>query len=215
MGKTIMSEFLDRKHQYDAETELMQELEKKPMTEGQVKDLLSRGLNDYEQAKAYKRFEGLITDFRAKGLIIEDSPVTFTQFKKDNPGVIIFRQSTFYQMELGEYEAFKRALEPTNRSMLTQPVHPKQWKLYEDMPVQVSGQHSNREIYHYRYNSNGMKQTGYGFRITVHLLPSPVSREDEQKINAAKRLYAQARNEIAEVFNKLEIPITPEAERQP
>ena len=36
-----------------------------------------------------------------------------------------------------------------------------------------------------------------------------------QKINNAKRLYAQARNEIAEVFNKLEIPITPEAERQP
>ena len=212
MDQTIMTSFLNRKKQYDAESDLMKELENKPMSEGQVMDMLTRGFTDYEAATNKRYFEDLILEFKKQGLIVKDSSITFSQFKKDNPGVIVFRQSTFYQMELGEYERFRNALAPENKAMLIKRAEPIVWKLYEDMPLDLFGQGYPDNVAHYKH---GNKITGYGWKVATNLLPSPLDRDDQQKINNAERIYAQARNEIAEVFNKLEIPITPEAERQP
>ena len=43
---------------------------------------------------------------------------------------------------------------------------------------------------------------------------SPLNIDDRSKVGNAENLYQQARNEIASIFNDLEIPITPEADRQ-
>ena len=211
MEKTVMTEFLERKQLYDAESQLLQELEKKPMTEGQIKDMLTRGYSDLETAKMSHRFEELVIDLRARGLVVDDTPLSYTEFKKVNPGVITMRQSTFYQMQLDEYDRFKNALEPTNRSMLVNYQPPKQWKVYEDLPMDKQGQHGTEYVYHYKY---GNKLTGNGWKVVTNLISSPLDVDDRSKVGNAERLYQQARNEIASIFNDLEIPVTPEADRQ-
>ena len=45
MKITELSEFLEIKEQYDAETELVKQLEKKPLSNAQVIDMLTRGLD--------------------------------------------------------------------------------------------------------------------------------------------------------------------------
>ena len=206
-----MTEFLERKQLYDAESQLLQELEKKPMTEGQIKDMLTRGYSELETAKMATRFEKLVIDLRARGLVVDDTPLSYSEFKKSNPGVICMRQSTFYQMQLDEYDRFKNALEPTNRSMLVSHQPPKQWKVYQDLPMDKQGQHGNDYVYHYKY---GNKLTGNGWKVVTNLLSSATGVDARSKIGNAENLYQQARNEIASIFNDLEIPITPKTDRQ-
>jgi len=211
MEKTVMTEFLERKQLYDAESQLLQELDKKPMTEGQIKDMLTRGYSELETAKMSTRFEKLVIDLRARGLVVDDTPLSYSEFKKSNPGVICMRQSTFYQMQLDEYDRFKNALEPTNRSMLVSHQPPKQWKVYQDLPMDKQGQHGNDYVYHYKY---GNKLTGNGWKVVTNLISSPLNIDDRSKVGNAENLYQQARNEIASIFNDLEIPITPKTDRQ-
>ena len=211
MEKTVMTEFLERKQLYDAESQLLQELEKKPMTEGQIKDMLTRGYSELETAKMATRFEKLVIDLRARGLVVDDTPLSYSEFKKSNPGVICMRQSTFYQMQLDEYDRFKNALEPTNRSMLVSYQPTKQWKVYQDLPMDKQGQHGNDYVYHYKY---GNKLTGNGWKVVPNLLSSATGVDDRSKIGNAENLYQQARDEIASIFNDLEIPVTPKADRQ-
>jgi len=206
-----MTEFLERKQLYDAESQLLQELEKKPMTEGQIKDMLTRGYSELETAKMATRFEKLVIDLRARGLVVDDTPLSYSEFKKSNPGVICMRQSTFYQMQLDEYDRFKNALEPTNRSMLVSYQPTKQWKVYQDLPMDKQGQHGNDYVYHYKY---GNKLTGNGWKVVPNLLSSATGVDDRSKIGNAENLYQQARDEIASIFNDLEIPVTPKADRQ-
>ena len=71
-----MTEFLERKQLYDAESQLLQELDKKPMTEGQIKDMLTRGYSELETAKMSTRFEKLVIDLRARGLVVDDTPLS-------------------------------------------------------------------------------------------------------------------------------------------
>ena len=211
MEKTVMTEFLERKQLYDAESQLLQELDKKPMTEGQIKDMLTRGYSELETAKMATRFEKLVIDLRARGLVVDDTPLSYSEFKKSNPGVICMRQSTFYQMQLDEYDRFKNALEPTNRSMLMSYQPTKQWKVYQDLPMDKQGQHGNDYVYHYKY---GNKLTGNGWKVVTNLLASATGVDARSKIGNAENLYQQARNEIASIFKDLQIPITPKTDRQ-
>ena len=73
------------------------------------------------------------------------------------------------------------------------------------------GQHGNDYVYHYKY---GNKLTGNGWKVVTNLLASATGVDARSKIGNAENLYQQARNEIASIFNDLEIPITPEADRQ-
>ena len=56
MKITELSEFLEIKEQYDAETELVKQLEKKPLSNAQINDMLTRGLNKEEAKKMCELF---------------------------------------------------------------------------------------------------------------------------------------------------------------
>ena len=99
MNKTTMQEFLAVKEKYDAETELVKQLKKKPLTEGQVIDMITRGYSQLEVAQRMEKFRPLISDLRTRGLIIDDTPLSFKEFKEANVGVICIKQSTFSRRE--------------------------------------------------------------------------------------------------------------------
>tara|TARA_B100000959_G_C14759317_1_gene532612 strand:+ start:184 stop:792 length:609 start_codon:yes stop_codon:yes gene_type:complete len=199
-----MQEFLAVKEKYDAETELVKQLKKKPLTEGQVIDMITRGYSQLEVAQRMEKFRPLISDLRTRGLIIDDTPLSFKEFKEANVGVICMKQSTFAQMTITEYERFKSALRPASSDMLFSRAEVKPWKLYEDLPLSIEGQYSSDYINHYRMN-NG-KISGSGWNVETSLLVSnPLSFDDEKKFNEASKLYKNARSEIKAIFNELEI----------
>ena len=82
---TNTSELLQLKKQYDQENELLQELEKNPMSEGQLNDVLGRGRTALEFATIQKRLSPLLDELRERKLIVDDSPMSFEEFKKANP----------------------------------------------------------------------------------------------------------------------------------
>ena len=212
MNRTTMQEFLAVKEQYDAETELVKQLKKKPLTEGQVIDMVTRGYSQLEIARRMEKFRPLISDLRTRGLIIDDAPVSFKEFKEANAGVICMKQSTFAQMEIEEYERFKGALQPHSSDMLFNRAEVKSWKLYEDMPLNIEGQYSSDYVIHYKLN-NG-KASGSGWNVQTSLLVSnPLSKDDENKFNEASKLYKNARSEIKAIFKDLDIPTKEELER--
>ena len=57
MKTTELSEFLEIKEQYDAETELVKQLEKKPLSNAQIIDMLTRGLDNEQSARQLKKFK--------------------------------------------------------------------------------------------------------------------------------------------------------------
>jgi len=205
-----ITEFLSLKNQYDAESELMTELEKKPLSEGQVKDMMTRGFNDKDAAINLKRFNGLIDELRNRGLVVDDAPVSYSDFKKANPGVICLRQSTFYQMELEEFERFKNGVRGDSDDWFSNS-ESRSWKLYDDMPIEQEGQGDTEKVIHYKYN--GTKYTGYGWRTITRLLHHPLTPEDQRKVVVANRLYEQARNEIDSIFKELGIDVMPNEDR--
>ena len=81
MDKTI-TEFLNLKDQYDAESELMRELEENPLTEGQVNDIMTRGFDEDDVYTNSNRFTGLVEELRKRGMIVNDNPLSFSEFKK-------------------------------------------------------------------------------------------------------------------------------------
>ena len=62
MKTTELSEFLEIKEQYDAETELVKQLEKKPLSNAQIIDMLTRGLDNEQSARQLKKFKNLLND---------------------------------------------------------------------------------------------------------------------------------------------------------
>ena len=67
MKITELSEFLEIKEQYDAETELVKQLEKKPLSNAQIIDMLTRGLDNEQSARQLKKFKNLLNDLRMRG----------------------------------------------------------------------------------------------------------------------------------------------------
>ena len=104
--KTVTTEFLNHKRQYDAENELIAKLELNPMSKGQVIEMLSRGYTEYEQAQNNNKFAELVQQLEDRGLIVPDSKKSFDQFVSENPGILCLHQSSLQQMDIEEYEKF-------------------------------------------------------------------------------------------------------------
>ena len=213
--RTVTTEFLEHKHRFDSENELIKQLEKKPMTEGEVKEMLSRGYIDLGWAKLNKRFSPLVDDLRQRGLIVPDAPLTFEKFKSNNPGLLSIRHSTLLQMEMQEYSDFRNTFVPSGQSMLTSQDKRKypDFKVYEDFPLDMDGQHKNK-VQHYSYNQNGKHYvSGSGFMTAnvIHMNPG-----DENRyvwFTNAKNVYDRSRKELTAIFKELGVNEVPASER--
>ena len=128
--ESLMSQFIMRKMEYEDESIVLQELQEKPMSEGQVHDILTRGLSSTEKANAIKRYTPLLKELRGKGMIIPDNQISFKDFVESNPGCLILRESSYYQMELQEVSAFKQAKSNRNTP----------FKMYRNMLLPQTGQ---------------------------------------------------------------------------
>ena len=87
--ESLMSQFIMRKMEYEDESIVLQELQEKPMSEGQVHDILTRGLSSTEKANTIKRYTPLLKELRGKGMIIPDNQISFKDFVENNPGCLI------------------------------------------------------------------------------------------------------------------------------
>jgi len=219
---TNTSELLELKKQYDQENELLQELEKNPMSEGQLNDVLGRGRSELEYATIQKRLSPLLDELRERKLIVEDSPMSFEEFKKANPKMVSIHASTLQQMELREYEVFSEKFKRSNEQMITG-FDSRNWigfKVYQDLPMDVIGQ-GFKSVQHYIYHENGRKYvSGTGFTAGRLLMlvnvegTGGISAEDRQKFNAAEKIYDRSRKEIGAIFKELALDTVPEKERQ-
>ena len=200
MKITELSEFLDIKEQYDAETELVKQLKKKPLSNAQVVDMLTRGLTNEQSARQIMKFKGLLNDLRMRGLIVEDSPQSFKEFSDANAGYIIIRRSDYAQMTLSELRRFKDALN-TEQGMFSN-AKAKGYKVYDNFPMDEHGQKENSFVRHYLYPP---RQSGSGWNVQVTRLGQQISKEDEKAFNTASRIYADARGRIRLIFKELGI----------
>ena len=133
MKITELSEFLEIKEQYDAETELVKQLEKKPLSNAQVIDMLTRGLDSEQSAKQLKKFKHLLNDLRSRGLIVEDRPQSFKEFEEANVGYICIRYSDYSQMTIAELRRFKDSLKDANSMFSNSKA--KGYKIYMNLPM--------------------------------------------------------------------------------
>jgi len=219
---TNISELLQLKKQYDDDNKLLQALEKNPMSEGQLNDILGRGRTSLEFATIQKRLSPLLDELRERKLIVEDSPMSFEEFKKANPNMISIHASTLQQMELREYELFSQSFKRSNEQMISGE-DSRNWtgfKVYQDLPMDVIGQ-GFKAVQPYMYVQNGRKYTsGAGFTAKSPLMlinaqgTGRISAEDRQKFNEAEKIYDRSRKEIDSIFRDLALNTVPEKERQ-
>ena len=203
---TLTTEFIKRKRQYEDENDLIAELEKNPMSLGQVKEMLTRGYSDYETAQAERRFATLIDDLYKRGLVVPDSPKSYDQFKKENPGLICIKRSTMQQMDIVEYDRFQKAFVNTKVPLVgtsADQLKYKGYKVYDDIPLDLVGQAGN-VVRHYSYIENGKKFTsGSGYLVRFEHLNLKDEPSKMKYFSEASRLYNKARNEIDDRFKKL------------
>ena len=212
---TNTSELLQLKKQYDEENELLQALEKNPISEGQLNDILGRGRSSVEYATLSKRLRPLLDELRERKLIVQDSPMSFEEFKKANPKMICIHASSLQQMELREYELFSGSFKRTYEQMVIG-FDSRNWqgfKVYQDLPMDVIGQ-GFKAVQHYIYSENGREyESGTGFTARRPLLlvdvkgTGRISAEDRQKFNEAKKIYSRARKEIDSIFKQLDLKV--------
>jgi hypothetical protein len=198
---TIVKEFLDLKKTSEAETELLEHLEKKPLTESQLNNILSADSVE-QQARNRKKYGSLIGELRTKGMIVEDKKLSFGDFKKSNPGVMCIRSTTMQQMNANEYKSM--------REYFKSPSHPygfderkyKEMKVYDDLPEE------SRKVKHYSYfDGTETKKSGGGFMTKRNTLTYPFHDGDERKFNDAKKLYEQSRKEVKSIFDDLGVAV--------
>ena len=219
---TSTSELLQLKKQYEEENELLQALEKNPMSEGQLNDILGRGRSSFEFANLEKRLRPLLDELRERKLIVEDSPMSFEEFKKANPNMISIRASTLQQMELREYELFSRSFKRSNEQMISGE-DSRNWtgfKVYQNLPMDVIGQ-GFKAVQPYMYVENGRRYiSGAGFTAKNPLMlvdvkgTGRISAEDRQKFNEAEKIYDRSRKEIESIFRDLALDTVPKDQRQ-
>ena len=216
---TNTSELLQLKKQYDEENELLQALEKNPISEGQLNDILGRGRSSVEYATLSKRLRPLLDELRERKLIVEDSPMSFGEFKKANPKMICIHASSLQQMELREYELFSGSFKRTYEQMVIG-FDSRNWqgfKVYQDLPMDVIGQGFSA-VQHYIYSENGREYesgTGFTARRPIVLVSyknaidglQRISAEDRQKFNEAKKIYDRSRKEIDSIFKQLDLKV--------
>ena len=219
---TNTSELLQLKKQYEEENELLQALEKNPMSEGQLNDILGRGRSELEYANLEKRLRPLLDELRERKLIVEDRPMSFEEFKKANPKMVSIHASTLQQLELREYELFSERFKRSNESIVSG-FDSRNWigfKVYQDLPMDVIGQ-GFKAVQPYMYEENGRKYiSGAGFMAKNPLMlvnvegNGRISLEDRQKFNEAEKIYNRSRKEIDSIFRDLALDTVPEKERQ-
>ena len=219
---TNTSELLQLKKQYEEENELLQALEKNPMSEGQLNDILGRGRSELEYANLEKRLRPLLDELRERKLIVEDRPMSFEEFKKANPKMVSIHASTLQQLELREYELFSERFKRSNESIVSG-FDSRNWigfKVYQDLPMDVIGQ-GFKAVQPYMYEENGRKYiSGAGFMAKNPLMlvnvegNGRISLEDRQKFNEAEKIYNRSRKEIDSIFRELALDTVPEKERQ-
>lgn len=219
---TNTSELLQLKKQYEEENELLQALEKNPMSEGQLNDILGRGRSELEYANLEKRLRPLLDELRERKLIVEDRPMSFEEFKKANPKMVSIHASTLQQLELREYELFSERFKRSNESIVSG-LDSRNWigfKVYQDLPMDVIGQ-GFKAVQPYMYVENGRKYiSGAGFMAKNPLMlvnvegNGRISAEDRQKFNEAEKIYDRSRKEIDSIFRELALDTVPEKERQ-
>ena len=219
---TSTSELLQLKKQYEEENELLQALEKNPMSEGQLNDILGRGRSELEYANLEKRLRPLLDELRERKLIVEDRPMSFEEFKKANPKMVSIHASTLQQLELREYELFSERFKRSNESIVSG-FDSRNWigfKVYQDLPMDVIGQ-GFKAVQPYMYEENGRKYiSGAGFMAKNPLMlvnvegNGRISLEDRQKFNEAEKIYNRSRKEIESIFRELALDTVPEKERQ-
>lgn len=224
--KTPYSEILSLRKEYEAENELLKELKKKPISEGQLKDMISRGRSELDSALITKRLGNTFDTLRERGMITPNEPISFEQFKDDNPGAVCIQASTFQQMETSEYQAFTDYFKRQNRNnlntMLTGSVGQageSTFKVFQNLPIDLPGQSGNK-VRHYEYHENGKEYvsgTGFTTKRRMMLRPEPnkstISNDDRIKFKEAKYLYATGRGEISGLFQKLGLDTVPEQDR--
>jgi hypothetical protein len=206
--KTVTTEFLNHKRQYDAENELIAKLEANPMSKGQVIEMLSRGYTEYEQAQNNNKFAELVQQLEDRGLIVPDSKKSFDQFVSENPGILCLHQSSLQQMDIEEYEKFSNvfkyeyvALHQTSKDQRRY----KSYKIYNDMPLDLVGQVGDW-VRHYSYDKNGQTLTsGKGYLVRTEFIDLKTEPEKKKFFMEAERLYTKARNEIDDRFKRLNL----------
>ena len=213
---TQTSELLQLKRQYDEENELLQELEKTPMSEGQLNDLLGRGRTELEFAQLSKRLEPMLNDLRERKLIVPDAPLSFESFKKANPKMVSIHASSLQCMEHNEYELFSRAFKRSNEQVVGN-FDSREYvgfKVYQDMPMDVYGQ-GGKSVQPYSYSENGRTyHSGEGFitsqtNVLVNFDEpgANISADDKKKFNNAKAIYDNARKEIDSILRALNLQV--------
>ena len=200
MKTTELSEFLEIKEQYDAETELVKQLEKKPLSNAQVIDMLTRGLDSEQSAKQLKKFKHLLNDLRSRGLIVEDRPQSFKEFQEANVGYICIRYSDYSQMTIAELRRFKDSLKNANSMFSNSKA--KGYKIYMNLPMDEHGQGMKDYVRHFLYKG---KFSGTGWNVQINHLGQDINGDDEKAYNTASRIYADARKRIRDIFAELEL----------
>ena len=200
MKMTELSEFLEIKEQYDAETELVKQLEKKPLSNAQVIDMLTRGLDSEQSARQLKKFKHLLNDLRSRGLIVEDRPQSFKEFEEANVGYICIRYSDYSQMTIAELRRFKDSLKDANSMFSNSKA--KGYKIYMNLPMDEHGQGMKDYVRHFLYKG---KFSGTGWNVQINHLGQNISGDDEKAYNTASRIYADARKRIRDIFAELEL----------
>ena len=223
--KTATKELLELKNQYDEENDLIKALSDKPITEGQLNDMLTRGRSALQSAEIEKRLRVVLEDLRSREMIVPDAPLSFEEFEKNNPNIVCIRTSTMQQMEMVEYDRLGRVFKETPYSVVNIPSdRPDGFKVYEDMPrPDLVGQGGNA-VQHYTMKKKGssyqMDKSGGGFMCRPDLMlvdttgGNNISREDLDKFNKAKLIYQDARTRITRVFKRLGLEEIPLNQRQ-
>ena len=220
--ESLTNEFLKIKKQYDDETDLLRQLEKKPISEGQLVDMLNRGRTDVEVSALEKRLRPMLDDLRKRDMIVQDAPTSFADFKKANPNLVCIKASTLQQMEAVEYQTFSALFKKAGTDIFykMRNVNYDGFRVYQDLPIESPGQ-GFEKVRHFVYTKNNKDfVSGRGFMIdnTLHRLNVPkgqinLTMEDQQVFSSAQRLYMDARKEIADIFKDLELTIVPENKR--
>ena len=178
MDKKLLSKFDELLTTRDMERDLIARLTSQPMSEGELDSMLKHGRDNLEWALLQKELQPLLNDLREAGLIVQDTPQSWEDFKKDNPGYYCLRRSAFFHLTGPEYNELRNIM---HRIVI-----------YNDM---------DSPPIHYRYWKNGnWTVTGEGLRITVNTF-APTGNQDHDsqmmdKIREASAIGKEARTEI-------------------
>jgi len=182
---TNISELLQLKKQYDDDNKLLQALEKNPMSEGQLNDILGRGRSSIEFATIQKRLSPLLDELREYELFSQS-------FKRSNEQMISGEDSR-------NWTGFK-VYQDLPMDVIGQGFKAVQPYMY---------------VQNGRKYTSGAGFTAKSPLMLINAQGTGrISAEDRQKFNEAEKIYDRSRKEIDSIFRDLALNTVPEKERQ-